>query len=230
MSLDQINEKNKKRKGLKLIIKTMLIIAGIVVTSVLVYIIYIFYALSPFVGKNYTPNELVKEFNEKSKAIYEVKSYINKIAPKYKNVDIEFENDKEIARLSIIPIDTGRGADITVFEDWNLKIGSKKVDSLLLILGWKIKTLDTLKEKLDNANCISIESGEPAKVGFKRSGLGMYFFNVFDKPIADSLKARYNDSCTYVFANKKLVLEYGGGAVGNQCFFNKRINESRNRP
>jgi len=204
------------------IINTILIIAGVTVVGFIVYVIYLFYALNSFDGKNYTPEELVKSFNEKRKEIYEVKSYFNHIVPKYKVVAIEFTNDDEIGRLDIVPKDTGRGSDVTVqFEDWNLKIKSHKVDSLLKVLGWTNNTLSVLKKKLDNANCISIDNGEPAKIGFKRSGMGMYFFNVFDKPMPDGLKARYNDSCMYIYVNSKLVLEYGGGAIGNQCFFNK---------
>jgi hypothetical protein len=92
------------------------------------------------------------------------------------------------------------------------------VDSVIRTIGWTQQTLKELKQKLDKANCIQIESGEPTKIGWQRSVMGMYFYNVFDKPIQDSLKSRYNDSCTYILYNDKLVLEYGGGAVGSQCF------------
>lgn len=44
----------------------------------------------------------------------------------------------------------------------------------------------------------------------------MYSLNLFDKPIPDSLKNHYNDSCTHFMENDKLVLEYGGGAIGSQ--------------
>ena len=176
------------------------------------------YELGVF-DRTYSTADLIKNFNLKKSEIYDVKKYTNDIVPKYKNVDIEFENDREIAVLVITPIDTGRGSDLTAFEDWNLKIGSKKVDSLLAILGWKNETLTTIKRKLDDANCISIATGEPAKIGFKRSGMGMYFFNVFDNPISDTVRSKYySDSCLYIYVNKKLILEYGGGAVGPQCF------------
>ena len=79
-----------------------------------------------------------------------------------------------------------------------------------------------LKDKLDKANCIGVTSGEPCNISFQRSGMGMYSFNVFDKPIPEREKAQYNDSCTYILANDKLVLEYGGGAIGSQCFYNKK--------
>jgi hypothetical protein len=206
------------------IIKFLLIVLGCAIVCFIVYIGYVFYAFNSFGdgGKNYSTAELVKNFNDKRIEIYNVKAYINKIAPKYKLIEIEFNSDDEIGRLVITPKDTGRGSNTAVeFEDWNLKVNSKKVDSLLRILGWNNKTLENLKENLDKANCISIDNGEPAKIGFKRNGLGMFFFNVFDNPIPYSLKSQYNDSCTYIYANDKLVLEYGGGAIGRQCFFNK---------
>ena len=86
-------------------------------------------------------------------------------------------------------------------------------------MGWTRETLEKLKEKLDRADCIQIKNGEPTKIGYKRSGLGMYSFNIFDKPIPNDLIDQYNDSCTYILMNRKLVLEYGGGAIGSQCFY-----------
>jgi hypothetical protein len=103
-----------------------------------------------------------------------------------------------------------------------LQINTERMDSIIKPMGWTRETLKKLKDKLDDANCIQIESGEPTKIGFQRSGMGMYSFNVFDKPIQDSQKANYNDSCTYIMVNDKLVLEYGGGAIGSQCFYNKK--------
>lgn len=75
-----------------------------------------------------------------------------------------------------------------------------------------------LKEKMDNANCISVESGEPFTIGYQRSGMGMYFYNLFDKPLTDSLKKAYNDGCMHILYNEKVALELGGGAIGQQCF------------
>jgi hypothetical protein len=125
-----------------------------------------------------------------------------------------------LARFGILTIDslTGRPKE-TLFLDWNLKINSEKVDSLLKTINWSQSTLIAIKEKLDNANCIQIESGEPTKIGFKRSGMGMYSFNVFKNPIPDTSINKYNDSCSYIYVDKNLVLEYAGGAIGPQCFY-----------
>ena len=109
-----------------------------------------------------------------------------------------------------------------MFLEWDLKTDNPRMDSIINPLGWTRETLKTIKQKLDEADCIQIESGEPTKIGFKRSGMGIYSFNVFDKPIPENLRKKYNDSCTYILVNDKLVLEYGGGAIGSQCFYNIR--------
>jgi hypothetical protein len=46
----------------------------------------------------------------------------------------------------------------------------------------------------------------------------MYFYELFGKPIPDSLKDTYNNGCTYIIYNPTVVLEYGGGVLGPQCF------------
>ncbi|WP_214070247.1 hypothetical protein [Mucilaginibacter sp. dw_454] len=160
---------------------------------------------------------MIETFNDKKVEIYEVKSYAKQIAPKFENFDVEFDDDGTINRLQIIPVDTGKGSDLTG-ASWYKDMGSKKLDSLLVGLGITENKLNVLKEKLKAAHCISVKSGEPTEIGFQRSGLGEYSFVVFDKPMSDSLKKQYSDSCLYRYVNSKLILEYGGGAVGPQCF------------
>ena len=76
----------------------------------------------------------------------------------------------------------------------------------------------TLKTKLKAANCISVASGEPITINFKSHGIGMYSYKIFDKPLTDSLINQYNDGCQYIFYKDNVVLEYGGGVFGQQCF------------
>lgn len=189
---------------------------GLLTIGVIIALIILIWPLPG--GSGYTTGELIESFNEKRKEIYEVKRYFEALAPVNKDVNIEFDGS-EITRLEITPRDTGKGSNLAVeFLDWNIPIGTKKADSIIKVLGWNSAKLEVLRDKLDAANCISITNEEPAKIGLKRSTLGMYFFNVFTKPIGDSSIAMYNDSCTYIFINRNLVLEYGGGAVGPQCF------------
>lgn len=205
---------------LKRIIKVLLLLLLTAIGIGGGFLIWFLYMCGAF-QKDYTPKELVENFNKKQFEIYDLKKYYNAITPLNKFVEIEFENDKELTRFGITSLDPSDRKYGTSFLEWNLKVNTPRMDSILSNIGWSRTTLKTLKVKLDNANCIQIESGEPTKIGFKRSGMGMYSFNVFDKPITDSVRNLYKDSCTYIISNDKLILEYGGGAVGPQCFYNK---------
>jgi hypothetical protein len=176
------------------------------------------YQLAKIFAPTHSTNDLISNYIQKQQQILELKQYFNSIVPKNKEVEIEFEGDNKLFRFGVTTIDTSGNIVYPIFLEWNLKTTSNIVDSIITTIGWTQTTLKKLKNYLDKANCIQIESGEPAKIGFQRSGMGMYFYNVFDKPIPDSLLEDYNDSCTYLLYDKKLVLEYGGGAIGPQCF------------
>lgn len=202
----------------KKIFKVTLVILGVFAIFCGVYLGFVLNALGAF-DKNYTTDELVANYNKRKVEIAHLKRFFNQVVPKHKFVEIEFKNDSTLYRLGVGPLDSlGKSNYHTMFLEWDLHVKSSKVDSVIKTLGWTQKTLQLLKDKLDKAECIQIESGEPAKIGFKRSGLGMYFYNVFDQGVPDSLITHYNDKCNYIFINKMLVLEYAGGAVGGQCF------------
>lgn len=167
----------------------------------------------------------------------ELKNYFNSIAPKDLEVYIEFSSDKSID-LIVYYLTTPKYPRKIFFQQWNmnpydLKPSSNAPDMTMLgaetnsfdavkkRLSWTDETFETIKKYLDNANCISVTNGNPTNIGFKRSGMGKYFYNLFDRPLNDSLKKIYNDSCTYRLYNDTVVLEYGGGAIGPQCFPDK---------
>ena len=205
---------------LKKILIGISIVIGI---GILVFIGWTLMVVSAFGGfdKDYSVTDLKENFEKNKTEIYELKRYFNEIVPKNRFVEIEFDNDITLGRFGIKALDSTAGnPNGPMFLEWDLKTNTAKMDSLIEPMGWTRETLKTLKEKLDKADCIQIESGEPTKIGFKRSGMGMYSFNVFDEPIPDNLIEQYNDSCTYILVNRKLVLEYGGGAIGSQCFYN----------
>lgn len=194
-------------------IKWTLGIIGIGFLIFIAFIVKLFIDLDGLIGETYTTRDLVNNYNNKSTEIWEVKKYINAVTPTDIKVDVEFEDDKNL-----------RIFHINVHEiqktNWDVLIESEKADSLLKAIGWTIETLKTLKLKLDKANCISVKNGEPCKIGFQRSGMGKYYYNLFDNPIADSLKNKYNNRCNYIFYNDKVVLEYGSGVFGPDCFPN----------
>lgn len=193
--------------------KWFLIIIG---SGLLLYIGYIIFVALTFSfsfddGKHYTTQNLIDNYKRKKEQINELKRFIDSVVPANKSVDIEFDGNKRLFIFHVI--DNGN-----YDSNWDLKVSSKKVDTLLNKLGWTHQTLVILKEKLDAANCISVKNGEPCNIGFQRSGMGKFYYNIFNNPISDNQTSKYNDSCTYILYSDKVVLEYGGGAIGPQCF------------
>jgi hypothetical protein len=172
-------------------------------------IIYMAFIIGQFDSSSY--KELTENYQRKSKELSELKGYINSIVPLNKSVYIEFKNNNT---LTIFHVTVDGNQD----SNWDVEINSEKADSLLQKLGWNKETLKTLKNKLDNVNCISVATGDPCQIGFHRSGMGEYFYDLFNQPVPVKLKETYNDSCTYILYKKNVVFEWGGGAIGNQCF------------
>lgn len=172
-------------------------------------IIYLFYFFSQFDSSSY--KDLAENYELKSKEIFELKTYVNSIVPLNKSVEIEFDNSNTFNIFHVV-VDENRD------ENWNLDVNSVKANALFLKLNWTNETLRILKDKLEKANCISVSSGIPCKIGFHRSGMGMYFYNLFDKPITESLRIKYNNRCNYRIINDNVILEWAAGARGNQCF------------
>jgi hypothetical protein len=194
---------------------TLLMHLTITVKLYFIFLLSIFFTSCTF----YTKDDLIKNYNKNEQEILGLKEYFSSIVPTDKQVEIEFENSNKLFRFGVYPIDPKtKWINYPIFLEWNLDVHSKKVDSVLKSMNWNLGTLKRIKEKLDAANCIQIESGEPTKIGFQRSGMGMFIYNVFDHSLPDSLKKRFNSNCQYVVFSDKLVLEYGNGAVGANCF------------
>ncbi len=167
-----------------------------------------------FTGPYYNHKDLVENFEIRKVEIFKAKDYFYSIIPQNANVTIEFNNsDIEIFNLK----------KNGVYEsNWNIERGSNKMDSLLNELGWTYSTLDELEKKLTAANCISASSWKPTTIGWQRSGMGKFSYKIFNESLTDSLISQYNDGCTFIYYKDNIVLEYGGGAIGPQCFPNNQ--------
>lgn len=179
--------------------------------------------------------ELVENYEERKQEIEELKSFFKAQVPPGYWVYIEFKDRKTID-LWVHEAGEDRSDRPIVFREWNIQPydyqepparpadtnsydpKTRSLAEVKQLLGWSDATFRAIKTKLDRANCISVDSGDPASIGFGRSGFGKYSYTLFDAPLPDSLKADYNDSCTYLLYNDRLALEYGGGAIGPQCF------------
>ncbi len=192
-------------------VKALVIITGIIVTAILGFFLYIHIAFDGiFTGPSYDHEDLIDNYELKKSKILEATEYFLSVVPKQTNVTIEFDDDDiEIFHLSKNGI---------YDSNWNLERKSSKTDSLLTELGWTQSTLDELENKLDDANCIYASSRYPTTIGWQRSGMGMFFYKIFEENLNDSLISQYNDSCMFIYYKDNIVLEYGGGAIGPQCF------------
>ena len=161
-------------KTLKYILIGLSSIFGLFIIGAITLSIMIGSAFGVF-DKNYSVSELKEEYSSNEKAIDDLISYFNKSKPKDKIVAIEFKDNETIGRLII----RDKKSDSTFFQHWDFDKEMLITPNLKSKLGWDLKTIEILKEKLDEADCISIEDGEPIKVGFKRSGMGMFSFNIF---------------------------------------------------
>jgi hypothetical protein len=175
--------------------------------------------LGPIWTHTYTKKDLIANYRAKKSAILAVRDYFASIVPPHKRVEIEFTDSHTLSRLEVASLDSATGTTIyPTFVQWDLSTSSPQVDSVLTVLHWTQGTLQQLKQKLDLAFCISIGSGDPCQVGFQRSGMGIYFYELFSEPIPDSLKDAYNNGCTDIIYNPTVVLEFWSGVIGPQCF------------
>ncbi len=182
--------------------------------------------------------ELIENFEHKKSEIQRLKNEYQKLVPKNYIVDIEFKPESKIFTITEeISVKIYKLKDKTekentddvqrtdglkvISQNWNLKPNSNELEKVIKSIGWTNETLDEIKKLLNEANCISIQNGKVTTIGFARSGMGKYSYKIFDKPLNEKEKIEYNNNCEYIFYKDNIVLEYGGGAIGSQCFEKK---------
>lgn len=209
-------KKKNSRKSRWLLIATG--IAAVLGLGYILYFICTFSLFDPSDGKHYSKTDLINNYRKNRPSLSQLKAYYTRLVPEGKTVYVEFDNDKMLGKFEVSQKASDGIHDDYYVTYWNQSVTSAHIDSILRVLGWSRETLREIKRRLDKADCISVMNGEPLQAGYKRSEMGMYFYDLFSRPLSDSLKQAYNDSCTHLFYNDTVVLEYGGGAVGPQCF------------
>lgn len=179
--------------------------------------------------------ELIENYENYENEILNIKKEYSKIVPENKIVYIEFENASKILtipeqitiKIYEIKDDNNKSNSKsdklkrnieTISENWNLKPGSEKLIDIISSLGWTEDTLTEIKNLLDTANCISVKNGDITNIGFARSGMGKYSYKIFEQKLSENQIEEYDNGCEYIFYRDNIVLEYGGGAIGPQCF------------
>ena len=101
----------------------------------------------------------------------------------------------------------------------------EKIDSLLFQCGLDRSSLKWLEKKLKEIGCYSIsmrtDSDESFCVGFRRIGMGIYFYQIYHKPLSLDEQREINESDASILYTPYVVFRYGGGAIGPQNFIGK---------
>ncbi|MEM8583991.1 MAG: hypothetical protein AAGF87_06975 [Bacteroidota bacterium] len=191
--------------------------------------------LAPSIPES-SKNELVRNYAKNSMAIFDLKENFTAMIADIFVVYIEFEDQNTIDLSVYEKTKSGNGKMTCLFREYNIdpynyRISStneienseyvpttKDLEHIKERLGWTDNSFSMIKEYLDRANCISIQNGNPAEVGFARSGVGKYFYHLFEIATPEKDIEIWNDSCTYIYYQPRVVLGYGGGVFGPQCF------------
>ncbi|NVK04664.1 MAG: hypothetical protein HWD92_07565 [Flavobacteriia bacterium] len=163
--------------------------------------------------------QLIENYQRKNDEIAALTTYFKSIVPDSVSVRIEFSPEDEIwsmpASLDFF-IQTPNSNQRR--GNWNLEYGNAELDSLLAELDWNYQTLEDLKGYLDRANCISIEYDEYYSVGYSRSGMGKYYYRIYEQELSEAEIDRLVDDCILRYYSNSVLLEYGSGATGSLCF------------
>ena len=100
---------------------------------------------------------------------------------------------------------------------------NRNKDEFLQILGWSNETLNLLKDKLKEANCISYEhkfhGDNFATIGIYRTFLDMYFFKIYDNNVSKNEILKQTDDCLLKYYKDNVVFEFGQSAITSGCGF-----------
>ena len=217
------------------------LIIGLIIALGLSILIYLFSGVFAFVlfflsMDSSSKDDLVENYELNKTVIHKLKTTYDNIVPDGFEIYIEFKGQNSIDLWVYEKTDSLDKKMTCLFQQWDInpydyvmepmtKYDSSEyapetndLDLVKKKLNWTENTFVEIKKILDNANCISIINGEPSDIGFARSGMGKSFYHIFHDPIPETEIENWNDSCSFIYYEPKMVLGYAGGAIGAQCF------------
>lgn len=86
---------------------------------------------------------------------------------------------------------------------------------------------ERLRKELKDHGCIGIDVDNYtnwgySRIWFRRVGMGMYSFRLYDKPLTIDQQDSINNDYHLIVYNDSTVFEYGGGAFGGDSFVGKK--------
>ena len=170
---------------------------------------------------NHVTHKIMAEhYDQKEAEFSELQDFIQSNLPDSSGVHIEFTNEEE---LNIFHVKNREVSE----NNWNIRRESDKYDSLLMVIGWTDSLVSICYQKLQNIDCISISSYSNQKTdfGYKRDGMGIYYYLVHASNLSEKSEDKYWP-CSAIYYRDNVVFEYGSGAFGSTCFPNKFTNNT----
>lgn len=184
-----------------------LITLGILIAFIsILYILFIYAS-----GLNHSKKGLIKNYERHADNIEQTRLYFKSILPNDTYVRIDFNKHGNISSFHV-------NSDSLNWQKWSKDLSAETVDSILTDLGWTHNHIFAIQRHLSKANGISISGRNHVDIGWRYSGMGKYSYLLLNSPLSDSLISAYNDGCYYIYYKENVVLSYGGGAFGPQCF------------
>ena len=185
-------------------------------------------------GHSKRKSDLIANYEKHSSEIQKLTSYFNQIVPKNFKVQIRYESSDKI-NLEVYEKLNDTLDNELLFRKWNIDIDNYieepqtdyekkyhgKTNSFGLTktkLNWTNETIEKLYQKLEAVNCIGISNWKPIEIEYGYNGLGIYSYKIFKETLKEEEIEKYNDGCTNIYYKENVVLSYGGGAIGMQCF------------
>lgn len=160
----------------------------------------------------YTAKDMINHYEKNEEAILKVVNFVTSKVGEKDEFKIEFKNGKiDLLYFQFDGMYLG-------FQYNDLEIYSNKTVDILEDIDWTIDDLVILKEKLDNAGCVSVSNGNSVSIGWMRKGLGVYWYHIYDKNLDNDLIDKYNSDCSYSFYKDNILLEYQELRANSPCF------------
>jgi hypothetical protein len=189
----------------------LILIAFVVfIAAVLFFIGCAWLSFAGVFDKKYSREWLAENFVRNENAFSELATIFDADVSKSKhdNVSLGLSNGDRIS-LVIYP-DVIDPANKIIGGD-DLKLGSPELDSTLVILGWTIKTVKDLRDRLKKTNCDWIRviaRGNPIEMYPNQTGWGSFSYTIFKDPIPDSLFERYGKPLSDSGFGRRVELDY----------------------
>lgn len=161
---------------------------------------------------------MAEHYEKNAKNMEELIEYIDKALDDSAAICLEFEHGK----ASIFHV-ASKG-DSLMSCHWD--DAEMKKDSLMKVVGLTRDEYESIYSRLRSIDCIGFEMNKShlkneTIINFRRVGMGMYSFVLYNSPMNQDEKDKYLNDGQYIPYNEMVVFMYGGGAFGLQTFPNE---------